>query len=67
MTKYQITCLRFTAAGFFLTAAGVVVAGVTGATSVTLKDLNGTAFSLNKAHNYLCRLVFLRVFSGPNI
>tara|TARA_B100000579_G_scaffold91321_1_gene72124 strand:+ start:1399 stop:13584 length:12186 start_codon:yes stop_codon:yes gene_type:complete len=33
-------------------ASGTVVAGVTGATSVTLKDLNGTAFSLNKAHNY---------------
>ena len=33
-------------------ASGTVVAGVTGATTVTLKDLNGTAFSLNKNHNY---------------
>ena len=33
-------------------ASGKVVAGVSGATTVILKDLNGTAFSLNKNHNY---------------
>ena len=33
-------------------ASGTVVAGVTGQTTVTLKDLNGIAFDLNKNNNY---------------
>jgi hypothetical protein len=33
-------------------ASGTVVAGVTNATSVTLKDVNNTAFDLNKNNNY---------------
>ena len=33
-------------------ASGTVVSGVTGSTTVTLKDLNGTAFDLNKNNNY---------------
>ena len=41
MTKCQSTCLRFTAAGFFLTAAGVVVAGVTGTLVFVLGGIGG--------------------------
>ena len=33
-------------------ASGTVVAGVTSSTTVILKDINATPFSLNKAHNY---------------